>query len=318
MKQDLQKYIFYSFLSGIILGILLNNLSNFFPEIFNIILNILKFGGNVFLKIIKMLVVPIVFFSLLIGVANLKNISTLGRIGAKTLSLYIFTTMLAISLSLVIGYVLNPGQGININLENTQLKINISFFKYCLVCSENPFKSLSEGNMLQVIFFALILGGCLSNLKDNKNLLNFFNGMNELVLKMLSALMIIAPIGIFCLISKTFATQGLSSILELLKYFLGVVLVIFTHFIIVYIPLVRFLGRIDIKTFVNGIKQIVLFAFSTSSSSATIPVTLQNLNKNFNVKSKISSFTSSTWCYNKHGWHCNNARYGYHFYSKYL
>ena len=103
--------------------------------------------------------------------------------------------------------------------------------------------------------------------------------------------MIIAPIGIFCLISKTFATQGLSSILELLKYFLGVVLVIFTHFVIVYIPLVGFLGRISIKSFLNGIKQITLFAFSTSSSSATIPVTLQNLNKNFNVKPKISSFT---------------------------
>ena len=111
MKQSLQKYIFYSFISGIILGIFLNNLSNYFPEILKLILNILQFGGDVFLKIIKMLVVPIVFFSLLIGVANLKNISTLGRIGAKTLSLYIFTTMLAISLSLVIGYILNPGEG---------------------------------------------------------------------------------------------------------------------------------------------------------------------------------------------------------------
>ena len=294
MKENLQKYIFYSFLGGIILGISLNNLSNYYPEIIKLTLNVLQFGGDVFLKIIKMLVVPIVFFSLLIGVANLKNISTLGRIGAKTLSLYIFTTMLAISLSLVIGYILNPGHGVNISLENTQLKINEapSFFNVLLdIIPENPFKSLSEGNMLQVIFFSLILGGCLSNLKDNKNLLNFFNGMNELVLKMLSALMIIAPIGIFCLISKTFATQGLSSILELLKYFLGVVLVIFTHFLIVYIPLVRFLGKVNIKTFVNGIKQIVLFAFSTSSSSATIPVTLQNLNKNFNVKSKISSFT---------------------------
>ena len=119
MKQGLQKYIFYSFLSGIILGIFLNNLSNYFPEILILILNILQFGGDVFLKIIKMLVVPIVFFSLLIGVANLKNISTLGRIGAKTLSLYIFTTMLAISLSLVIGYILNPGDGVNINLEKT-------------------------------------------------------------------------------------------------------------------------------------------------------------------------------------------------------
>ena len=163
MKQSLQKYIFYSFLSGIILGISLNNLSNYFPEMLKLILNILQFGGDVFLKIIKMLVVPIVFFSLLIGVANLKNISTLGRIGAKTLSLYIFTTMLAISLSLVIGYILNPGEGVNINLENTQLKINEapSFFTVLLgIIPENPFKSLSEGNMLQVIFFALILGGC--------------------------------------------------------------------------------------------------------------------------------------------------------------
>ena len=146
--------------------------------------------------------------------------------------------MIAISLSLVIGYILNPGQGVNISLENIQLKINEapSFFEVLLdIIPENPFKSLSEGNMLQVIFFSLILGGCMSNLKDNKNLLNFFNGMNELVLKMLSALMIIAPIGIFCLISKTFATQGLSSILELLKYFLGVVLVIFTHLSLIHI-----------------------------------------------------------------------------------
>ena len=103
--------------------------------------------------------------------------------------------------------------------------------------------------------------------------------------------MSIAPIGIFCLISKTFATQGLSSILELLKYFLGVVLIIFIHFFIVYIPLVKLFAKVSIKNFLNGIKQIVLFAFSTSSSSATIPITLQNLNKNFNVKSKISSFT---------------------------
>ena len=294
MKQDLQKYIFYSFLIGIILGVLLNNLSNYFPDIIKLTLNIIEFGGDIFLKIIKMLVVPIVFFSLLIGVANLKNISALGRIGAKTLFLYICTTMLAISLSLVIGYILSPGQGININLENTQLNIKEapSFFTVLLdIIPENPFKSLSEGNMLQVIFFSLILGGCLSNLKNNRNLLNFFNGMNELVLKMLSALMTIAPIGIFCLISKTFATQGLSSILELLKYFIGVVLIIFIHFLIVYIPLVKLLAKVDIKTFLNGIKQIVIFAFSTSSSSATIPVTLQNLNKNFNVKSKISSFT---------------------------
>ena len=294
MKMDLQKKIFYSFISGIIFGILLNNISESFTQTFDLTINIIKFGGEIFLKIIKMLVVPIVFFSLLVGVANLNNISTLGRIGFKTLSLYVFTTMLAITLALAIGYFINPGDGVNIVSENT--KINIaqppSFFSVLLdIIPDNPFKSLTEGNMLQVIFFSLVLGGCLSTLKNNEKLVEFFNSMNALILKMLNSLMIIAPIGIFCLISKTLATQGLSSILELIKYFFGVVAVLIIHFTIVYLPLVKFLGRIDILKFLSGIKQIIIFAFSTSSSSATIPITLQNLNKNFEVKSKISSFT---------------------------
>ena len=294
MKNDLQKKIFYSFISGIIFGILLNNISESFTQTFDLTINIIKFGGEIFLKIIKMLVVPIVFFSLLVGVANLNNISTLGRIGFKTLILYVFTTMLAITLALSIGYFINPGDGVNIVSENT--KINIaqppSFFSVLLdIIPDNPFKSLTEGNMLQVIFFSLVLGGCLSTLKNNEKLVEFFNSMNALILKMLNSLMIIAPIGIFCLISKTLATQGLSSILELIKYFFGVVAVLIIHFTIVYLPLVKLLGRIDILKFLSGIKQIIIFAFSTSSSSATIPITLQNINKNFEVKSKISSFT---------------------------
>ena len=294
MKNDLQKKIFYSFISGIIFGILLNNISESFTQTFDLTINIIKFGGEIFLKIIKMLVVPIVFFSLLVGVANLNNISTLGRIGFKTLILYVFTTMLAITLALSIGYFINPGDGVNIVSENT--KINIaqppSFFSVLLdIIPDNPFKSLTEGNMLQVIFFSLVLGGCLSTLKNNEKLVEFFNGMNALILKMLNSLMIIAPIGIFCLISKTLATQGLSSILELIKYFFGVVAVLIIHFTIVYLPLVKLLGRTDILKFLSGIKQIIIFAFSTSSSSATIPITLQNINKNFEVKSKISSFT---------------------------
>ena len=294
MKNDLQKKIFYSFISGIIFGILLNNISESFTQTFDLTIHIIKFGGEIFLKIIKMLVVPIVFFSLLVGVANLNNISTLGRIGFKTLILYVFTTMLAITLALSIGYFINPGDGVNIVSENT--KINIaqppSFFSVLLdIIPDNPFKSLTEGNMLQVIFFSLVLGGCLSTLKNNEKLVEFFNSMNALILKMLNSLMIIAPIGIFCLISKTLATQGLSSILELIKYFFGVVAVLIIHFTIVYLPLVKLLGRIDILKFLSGIKQIIIFAFSTSSSSATIPITLQNINKNFEVKSKISSFT---------------------------
>ncbi len=293
MQKNLGKFIFYSFILGIVFGVLLNFFSSSLVPLDKTIFSCLKFGGDLFLKIIKMLVVPIVFFSLLVGVANLNNLSTLGRIGAKTISLYLFTTMLAITLSLTIGYLINPGDGVSILTEKTEIFINEapSFFSVLLnIIPDNPFESLSQGNMLQVIFFALLLGGCLSTLK-NKILLDFFNAMNDLVLKMLSVLMIIAPFGIFCLIAKTFASQGISSILELLKYFFGVIFLIFVHLFLVYLPLVKFLAKIKLTFFFNGIKQIILFAFSTSSSSATIPITLQNLNKNFNVKPKISSFT---------------------------
>ncbi len=294
MKNDLTKKIFLSFFFGIIFGISLNLLSNLLPNFFDTSTIILEFGGNIFLKIIKMLVVPIVFFSLLTGVANLNDISSIGRIGIKTICLYLITTLFAITLSLFIGYIINPGEEINISISNESINIKEAptFLEVILnIIPDNPFKSLTEGNMLQVIFFALLLGTCLSGLEKKTFLLNFFEGMNALVLKMLSALMIIAPIGIFCLISKTFATQGISSIIELLKYFFGVVTVILIQLSFVYLPFVKIFGGISILKFLNGVKEIVLFAFSTSSSSATIPVTLENLNKNFRVKKKVSSFT---------------------------
>ena len=294
MKKDLTKFIFISFFAGIIFGVFLNLVSQSSLSIIQFTLPALKFGGDLFLKTIKMLVVPIVFFSLITGVANLKNISSLGRIGFKTISLYIFTTLIAITISLLVGHIINPGQGmtINENIDSFNLNEAPSFLEVLLnIIPDNPFDSLTKGNMLQIIFFSILLGGCLSSIDNNKTLLNFFVNMNDLVLKMLSVLLIVAPVGIFCLISQTFATQGFSSILELLKYFFGVSLVIFIHLCIVYLPFVKYLGKVKIRHFLNGIKQIALFAFSTSSSSATIPITLQNLSKNFSIKKKVSAFT---------------------------
>ena len=294
MKKDLTKFIFISFFAGIIFGVFLNLVSQFSLSIIQFTLPALKFGGDLFLRTIKMLVVPIVFFSLITGVANLKNISSLGRIGFKTISLYIFTTLIAITISLLVGHIINPGQGmtINENIDSFNLNEAPSFLEVLLnIIPDNPFDSLTKGNMLQIIFFSILLGGCLSSIDNNKTLLNFFVNMNDLVLKMLSVLLIVAPVGIFCLISQTFATQGFSSILELLKYFFGVSLVIFIHLCIVYLPFVKYLGKVKIRHFLNGIKQIALFAFSTSSSSATIPITLQNLSKNFSIKKKVSAFT---------------------------
>ncbi len=289
MKDKLTKRIFAGFFWGIILGILAKLLSNLFPSSISILLNLFSFGGNLFLKILKMLVVPIVFFSLLTGVANLKNINSLGRIGTKTISLYIFTTLIAITVSLSIGKILEPGSSVSITQQKIDLSVNPppSLSSVFLnIIPDNPFKSLVEGNMLQVIFFSILLGGCLSTLNQNKLLVDIVFKLNELVLKMLNVLMTIAPFGIFCLIAQTFASQGLEAILELLKYFFGVVLVLFIHLTLVYLPLVRYVSGTNIIFFLSSIKQALLFAFSTSSSSATIPITLNNVENNLKVKKK--------------------------------
>ena len=293
MQQNLTKQIFLGFLFGIVVGLLtsLTELPNNFKNIF---IEFFSFGGDAFLKTIKMLVVPVVFFSLVNGVANLNNINSLGRIGLKSFLLYLTTTFLAITISLMVANFFNPGRGINLEFNSKLIEIEDppSFLEIILnIIPNNPFQSLVNGEMLQVIFFAILLGSALSLIKEESAVKNFFNDFNKIIMKILSFVMIIAPFGIFCLISKTFATQGLSSILELFKYFILVIIVLITHVIIVYLPIVKFYGGINLNKFFSGIKDALVFSFSTSSSSATIPVTLNCLKKNFHIKDNVASFT---------------------------
>ena len=293
MQQNLTKQIFLGFLFGIVVGLLtsLTELPNNFKNIF---IEFFSFGGDAFLKTIKMLVVPVVFFSLVNGVANLNNINSLGRIGLKSFLLYLTTTFLAITISLMVANFFNPGRGINLEFNSKSIEIvdPPSFLEIILnIIPNNPFQSLVNGEMLQVIFFAILLGSALSLIKEESAVKNFFNDFNKIIMKILSFVMIIAPFGIFCLISKTFATQGLSSILELFKYFILVIIVLITHVIIVYLPIVKFYGGVNLNKFFSGIKDALVFSFSTSSSSATIPVTLNCLKKNFNIKDNVASFT---------------------------
>ena len=293
MQGNLTRQIFIGFIFGIIVGLMTSlielpsNVRNFFLELFS-------FGGDVFLKTIKMLVVPVVFFSLVNGVANLNDIKSLGRIGLKSFVLYLTTTFFAITISLVTANFFNPGKGISLELDSKMIKVEDppSFLEIILnIIPNNPFQSLVNGEMLQVIFFAILLGSALSLIKQESAVKNFFDDFNKIIMKILSFVMIIAPFGIFCLISKTFATQGLSSILELLKYFILVIVVLITHVIIVYLPVIKFYGKVNLDKFLSGIKDALVFSFSTSSSSATIPVTLSCLKKNFNIKDNVASFT---------------------------
>ena len=293
MKNNLTEKIFLGFVFGIIFGLLLGIIpipsSLKEPIIF-----FLSFGGDAFLKLIKMLVVPIVFFSLVNGVANLNNISSLGRIGIKSVIIYITTTFFAISISLFFANLFQPGKEIESKFETNKISVSEppSFLEILLnIIPNNPFDSLARGEMLQVIFFAILIGGALSSLKGVGTLKKFFVDFNNIIMKVLSFIMLIAPAGIFCLIAKTFATQGLSSIIELVKYFLLVIFVLFFHASVVYLPAVKFYAKLNLKKFFSGMKDALLFSFSTSSSSATIPVTLQCVKNQFSVKENIASFT---------------------------
>ena len=296
MNKNITKNILYAFILGIIFGIGFNFFKDITPLFYSFFVNtVFDIGGAIFLKVLKMLVVPIVFCSLICGVCNLNDFSSLGRISIKTISLYILTTSIAISVALSIASILDPGVTQIHSIPNKAIEITdapkISDVVVNII-PQNPFKALVDGNMLQVIFFALLLGISISLCKEKgKAAGNFFISLNEVILQTLQIVMIVAPIGIFCLIANTFASQGIEMIIELAKYFLTVVFVLMIHMFVVYGSLTKLLTQISPINFYKKIKESIFFAFSTASSSATIPVTMKNVTENLNVKKKVASFT---------------------------
>ena len=295
MKKNITKTILLAFFLGLTFGVILNIIQPFLGFLYEFIVELMDFGGKVFLTILKMLVVPIVFISVICGIGSIGNISSLGRIGIKAIFIYLFTTSIAISLSILVASFIQPGLDESIvNAKNDVLISEKPSLKDVLIniVPTNPFKSLSEGNMLQIIFLSIIFGSAISlSQKKGKLIKDFFDSLNFVVLKSLEILMIIAPIGIFCLIAKTFSTQGLEVILELGKYFFTVVTCLLLHVFLIYGSCVIYFAKISPLNFLRKIKDALIFSFSTSSSSATIPVTLKCVTKNLNVKDKIASFT---------------------------
>ena len=295
-KKTITEKILVGFILGIIFGIIVNLFKEYSSTIYNFVTNsILSTGGEIFLRALKMLVVPIVFCSLICGICNLKDFTSLGRISIKTISLYIFTTSIAITIAILLASIIDPGESFKSQIITDEIEINqaprISEILINII-PKNPFESLVQGNMLQVIFFALLIGSAISITKSKgKSTNDFFVSLNEVILQALQIVMIFAPIGIFCLISSTFATQGVDMILELGKYFFTVILVLFVHMFLIYGSLIKIFAKISPIYFFNNIRECIFFAFSTSSSSATIPITLKNVTENLKVKKKVASFT---------------------------
>lgn len=289
---SLTNKIFIALLMGIILGSLINFSV---PNLIEYILNPINMLGSMFITALKMLIVPVVFFSIVTGVTNLEDTASLGRIGGKSIFLYLFTTFIAISIALIIANIINPGVNANF-IINKEFEIKppppITSVIQNLIPS-NPLKALSEGNMLQIIIFALIVGITITKLQ-NKNKLKLksvFLLFNELFLKMIDIIMFFAPYGVFFLILKTFISQGFSAILELGSYFITVILVLLIHFFITYGTLLFFLTKVRLTYFYSKMKKTILFAFSTASSAATIPITLKTVEEEMGVDKSVASFS---------------------------
>ena len=255
---------------------------------------LLDAGGDIFIRSLMLMVVPLVFVSLICGAASLGSHGNMGRVGLKTIGLYLLTTAIAITIALVLALVISPGEGAGNGIEAATIQINEpASIKDTLVdiFPRNPVAAMAEGNMLQVIVFALLLGVALSRSgAAGERIKSFFDDLNELMMKLITMLIQLAPIGVFCLMATLFTNVGWEEIYKLLAYFLTVVAALIVHVTLVYPTLLIVLGRLNPITFLLKMREPMLVGFSTASSGATLPVTLRTVKERVGVKNEIAAF----------------------------
>lgn len=249
--------------------------------------------GDVFVKLLQMMVVPLVLTSLVCGVMSLGDARSMGRLGLKTIALYLVTTAVALVIALTLARTLAPGAGFVLDAEvefesqapPTLAGVLVNMFP------ANPIQALAEGQMLQIIVFALLLGFAISHSgAAGERVGRAFQDVNDVVMRMVLIVVAAAPVGVFALIAETFATQGLDVLRPLAGYFGTVVLCLAVHLALTYTSLVKLAGLSAWK-FLSKMRAAMTFAFSTSSSNATIPVTLSTVEKRLGVDNRIAAFT---------------------------
>ena len=298
-KIGLTTKIFIALIAGAIFGIILCYLvpsGHVRDDI--IVEGILYVIGQGFIRLMKMLVVPLVFCSLVCGSMAIGDTKKLGTVGVRTLIFYLFTTALAITVALTVGNIIDPGIGLDMSAIKTnaadvaQMEATSLTDTLLNIIPDNPVNSLASGSMLQIIVFALIIGVILAKLGDRaETVSNFFGQFNDIMMEMTTMVMSLAPVGVFCLISRTFANIGFSAFLPLGKYMIGVLLALAIQCLVVYLGLLKVFTGLNPIKFIKNFFPVMAFAFSTATSNATIPLSIDTLAKKMGVSKKISSFT---------------------------
>jgi len=295
-KMNMTTKILIWMAAGLILGSLLNAFASDVEFVQDYLVNgLFHVVGAIFISLLKMLVVPLVTFSLIAGVCGIGDVNKLGRVGVKAFGLFLLTTALAISLAITVASIVGPGEGFDIT-QTTQTEFKapeappLSQVIIDLVPS-NPIAAYAEGNMLQIIFFTILFAVCVLMVgKPGEGIAKGAEKLNLVMMEVVNVVMHLAPYGVFALMAKTFALQGLGLILPMISYFMVVVVVLLLHATGTLMILLKLFGKVNPWVFLKKMRAVQVFAFSTSSSNATIPVTLRATEKRLGVDNSTASF----------------------------
>lgn len=296
---NLTQKVLIALIAGILLGLAINisgiNTEGGIVDRF-LVMGLFHTVGALFVNALKMLVVPLVLFSLIPGIVGIGDIRLLGRVGGKSFALYMFTTALAISTAIILAGLVGVGDGMTISSSSvsnfdgrsappvSEVLINI--------IPSNPIAAMANGDMLSVIFFAIIFGiSLLAVSKETQDVIGVIEQLNLVMMKMVSLVMHFAPYAVFCLIAKAMSQLGFGLLKELIGYVLVLVTVLLFHGFISLMVILKLLSGLNPMVFLRKIRTAQLFAFSTASSGATIPVTMRTVQSRLGVDRSISSFT---------------------------
>ena len=295
---DPPKNLTRNVLVGMFSGVLLASIFFYFQDSISqsVFLGIEKYlfnlGGEIFKNLLLLIVVPLVFFSLVSGISSLSNMVKLGSIASKTVLLYLLTTAFAVVIAIFFGWVFNisgyEGEVTSFNAPSGEANLYDTVLK---VFPNNIFGAFVENNMLGIVFISILFGIAL-NLTDNltDNLSKNFERLNIVFMKIVLIIMSFAPIGVFCLMGSYVMDKGLNIFGDLIQYVLILIFVLLFHLFFTYSLVLKIFANLNPIIFFKKMRNVALFAFTTSSSAATIPVTLKTVTDELGVKKDVSSF----------------------------
>src|SRR5690625_1625155 len=282
MKKSLIWQIIIAFILAIVVGVIFGEKTKYVQPL-----------GDLFLRLIKFIIIPLVLSTIVVGVTSAGDVKKLGRLGGKTITYYLVTSFIAISIGLLAGFVFSPGTGTDIVTEETVEATETEGVVQTIlnIIPTNPIDALADGDMLQVIFFAIFIGiGIILVGEKAAPVDNFFDGLAEIMYKITGIIMTLVPLGVFGLLAPIVGEYGLSVLMPLMKLIIAMLIGCIIHIAVVYSTAVKTLGKMNPVQFFKGIFPAGAVAFSTASSAGTLPVTIKNTQENLGVSQETSSF----------------------------